>query len=183
MPRRSFIAKREVLADPVYNSTVVTRLINNVMLDGKKGTAQKIVYGAFDIIKEKTGKEPLEVFNAAMANIMPVLDRIKIDDSVQAAAVNMIANPAQKPRMTRLAPIFNALFPSVTDAVRQSYEETHDPSEWTNSAEEAVDKIGANDISHQVARDMIQCAMTYYLINEVDRVEELERWSKMGGLV
>ena len=74
MPRRSFIAKREVLADPVYNSTVVTRLINNVMLDGKKGTAQKIVYGAFDIIKEKTGKEPLEMFNAAMANIMPVLE-------------------------------------------------------------------------------------------------------------
>ena len=74
MPRRSFIAKREVLADPVYNSTVVTRLINNIMLDGKKGTAQKIVYGAFDIIKEKTGKEPLEVFNAAMANIMPVLE-------------------------------------------------------------------------------------------------------------
>ncbi|MBO5929667.1 MAG: 30S ribosomal protein S7 [Clostridia bacterium] len=74
MPRRSCIAKREVLADPVYNSTVVTRLINNIMLDGKKGTAQKIVYGAFDIIKEKTGKEPLEVFNEAMANIMPVLE-------------------------------------------------------------------------------------------------------------
>ena len=74
MPRRSFIAKREVLADPVYNSTVVTRLVNNIMLDGKKGTAQKIVYGAFDIIKEMTGKEPLEVFNEAMANIMPVLE-------------------------------------------------------------------------------------------------------------
>ena len=74
MPRRSVIAKREVLADPVYNSTVVTRLINNIMLDGKKGTAQKIVYGAFDIIKEKTGKEPLEVFNEAIANIMPVLE-------------------------------------------------------------------------------------------------------------
>ena len=74
MPRRSFIAKREVLADPVYNSTVVTRLINNIMLDGKKGTAQKSVYGAFDIVKEKTGKDPLEVFTEAMANIMPVLE-------------------------------------------------------------------------------------------------------------
>ena len=74
MPIISFIANREVLADPVYNSTVVTRLVNNIMLDGKKGTAQKIVYGAFDIIKEKTGKEPLEVFNEAMANIMPVLE-------------------------------------------------------------------------------------------------------------
>ncbi len=74
MPRRGFIAKREVLADPMYNSTVVTRLINNIMLDGKKGTAQKIVYGAFDIVREKTGKDPLEAFNQAMDNIMPVLE-------------------------------------------------------------------------------------------------------------
>lgn len=74
MPRRGFIAKREVLADPLYNSTVVTRLINNVMLDGKKGTAQKIVYGAFDIVREKTGKDPLEAFQQAMDNIMPVLE-------------------------------------------------------------------------------------------------------------
>ena len=74
MPRRGFIAKREVLADPLYNSTVVTRLINNIMLDGKKGTAQKIVYGAFDIVKEKTGKDPLEAFGEAMDNIMPVLE-------------------------------------------------------------------------------------------------------------
>ena len=74
MPRRGFIAKREVLADPLYNSTVVTRLINNIMLDGKKGTAQKIVYGAFDIVQEKTGKDPLEAFQQAMDNIMPVLE-------------------------------------------------------------------------------------------------------------
>ena len=74
MPRRGKIAKREVLPDPMYNSIMVTRLVNNIMLDGKKGTAQKIVYGAFDIIKEKTGKDPLEVFNEAMANIMPVLE-------------------------------------------------------------------------------------------------------------
>ena len=74
MPRRGFIPKRDVLPDPVYNDKVVTRLINNVMLDGKKGTAQKIVYGAFEIIQEKTGKEPVEVFRAAMDNIMPVLE-------------------------------------------------------------------------------------------------------------
>ncbi len=74
MPRRGFIAKREVLPDPLYGSTVVTRLINNVMLDGKKGVAQKIVYGAFDIVKEKTGKEPLDAFKEAMDNIMPVLE-------------------------------------------------------------------------------------------------------------
>ena len=74
MPRRGFIPKRDVLPDPVYNDKVVTRLINNVMLDGKKGTAQKIVYGAFEIIQEKTGKEPVEVFREAMDNIMPVLE-------------------------------------------------------------------------------------------------------------
>ncbi len=74
MPRRGFIPKRDVLPDPVYGDKVVTRLINNIMLDGKKGTAQKIVYGAFEIIKEKTGKEPVEVFREAMDNIMPVLE-------------------------------------------------------------------------------------------------------------
>ena len=74
MPRRGQIAKRDVLPDPLYNSKLVTRLINSVMYDGKKGVAQKIVYDAFDIIKEKTGKEPLEVFEAAMENVMPLLE-------------------------------------------------------------------------------------------------------------
>ena len=74
MPRRGSIAKRDVLPDPLYNSKLVTRLINNIMLDGKRGVAQKIVYGAFDIIQEKTGKEPLEVFEQSMENIMPLLE-------------------------------------------------------------------------------------------------------------
>lgn len=74
MPRRGFIAKREVLPDPIYNDIVVTKLVNNIMLDGKKGTAQSIVYGAFDIVKEKTGKEPLEVFEQALNNVMPLLE-------------------------------------------------------------------------------------------------------------
>ena len=74
MPRRGQISKRDVLPDPLYNSKVVTKLINNIMLDGKKGVAQKIVYDAFDIVREKTGKEPLEVFEAAMENVMPVLE-------------------------------------------------------------------------------------------------------------
>ena len=74
MPRRGNIAKRDVLPDPLYNSKLVTRLINNVMYDGKKGVAQKIVYGAFDIIREKTGKEPLEVFEQARENVMPQLE-------------------------------------------------------------------------------------------------------------
>ncbi|MBQ8209257.1 MAG: 30S ribosomal protein S7 [Clostridia bacterium] len=74
MPRRGNVAKRDVLPDPLYNSKLVTRLINSVMYDGKKGVAQKIVYGAFDIIREKTGEEPLEVFDAAMENVMPLLE-------------------------------------------------------------------------------------------------------------
>ena len=74
VPRKGYIAKREVLPDPMYNNTVVTKLINNIMLDGKKGVAQSIVYGAFDIIAEKTGKDPVEVFTQAMENIMPVLE-------------------------------------------------------------------------------------------------------------
>jgi len=74
VPRKGNIPKREVLPDPLYNDVVVTKLINNIMLDGKKGVAQKIVYDAFDIVKEKSGKEPLEVFNEAMNNIMPLLE-------------------------------------------------------------------------------------------------------------
>ena len=74
MPRRGFIPKREVLADPIYNSVVVTKLINQVMLDGKRGVSQKAVYDAFDLIREKTGREPGEVFEQTMSNIMPVLE-------------------------------------------------------------------------------------------------------------
>ncbi len=74
MPRRGNVPKREILPDPMYNSVLVTRLINNVMLDGKKGVAQKVVYGAFDIVREKTGKEPVEAFTEAMENIMPSLE-------------------------------------------------------------------------------------------------------------
>ena len=74
MPRRGNVPKREILPDPMYNSVLVTKLINAIMLDGKKGVAQKVVYDAFDIIKEKTGKEPLDAFTEAMNNIMPVLE-------------------------------------------------------------------------------------------------------------
>jgi len=74
VPRKGHVPKREVMADPVYQDAVVTKLINGVMLDGKKGVAQKIVYGAFDYVKEKTGEEPLEVFYKALNNVMPVLE-------------------------------------------------------------------------------------------------------------
>ena len=74
MPRRGGVPKREIIIDPIYNSTVVTKLINQIMRDGKRGTAQRICYDAFDIIKEKTGEEPMEVFDACMENIMPILE-------------------------------------------------------------------------------------------------------------
>ena len=74
MPRRGRVTKRDVLQDPVYNSKLVTRLVNNIMLDGKKGVAQKIVYGAFNKVEEKTGKPAVEVFEEAMNNVMPVLE-------------------------------------------------------------------------------------------------------------
>ena len=74
VPRRGFVPKREVLPDPLYNSVLVTKLVNSIMLDGKKGVAQKVVYGAFDIVREKTGRDPLEVFTQAMDNVMPVLE-------------------------------------------------------------------------------------------------------------
>jgi small subunit ribosomal protein S7 len=74
VPRKGHVPKREVLPDPIYNSKVVTKFINQLMLNGKKGLAQRIVYGAFDIIKEKTGKDPIEVFEEALNNVMPVLE-------------------------------------------------------------------------------------------------------------
>ena len=74
MPRRSGVPKRDVLPDPVYGSKVVTKVINQVMLDGKKGTAQEIVYGAFDEIQKRTGQDPMEVFNKAINNLMPMLE-------------------------------------------------------------------------------------------------------------
>ncbi len=74
VPRKGHVPKRDVLPDPIYNDKVVTKLINNIMLDGKKSVAQKICYDAFDIIRNKTGKDPLEVFEQALNNIMPVLE-------------------------------------------------------------------------------------------------------------
>jgi len=74
MPRRSGVPKRSVLPDPIYKSTVITKLVNQIMLDGKKGTAQSIVYDAFDLIKSKTNQEPMDVFNKALANASPALE-------------------------------------------------------------------------------------------------------------
>ena len=96
MPRKGHIQKRDVLADPIYNSKVVTKLVNNIMLDGKKGVAQKIVYGAFNRISEKTGKEALEVFEEAMNNIMPVLEVKARPERRQALALRWLTVYSRK---------------------------------------------------------------------------------------
>ncbi len=107
--RKRRAEKRDVLPDPVYNSKVVTKLVNQIMLDGKKGTAQKILYGAFDIIKEKTGKDPIEVYNQALENVRPALEvksrrvggsnyQVPIevsDDRSQALALRWLVNYAK----------------------------------------------------------------------------------------
>jgi len=74
MPRKGSVAKRDVLVDPIYNSKLVTRLINKIMYDGKRGVAQSILYNAFDIVEEKTGRQPMEVFEQALENVMPMLE-------------------------------------------------------------------------------------------------------------
>jgi len=74
MPRKGPVPKRDVLPDPIYNSKLVTRLVNRIMIDGKKGVAQRILYKAFDLVRERTGKDPMEVFEAALKNVMPVLE-------------------------------------------------------------------------------------------------------------
>ena len=74
MPRKGYVAKREILPDPLYRNRIVTKFVNQIMLDGKKGVAESICYGAFDIIRDKTGKDPVEVFETALKNVMPVLE-------------------------------------------------------------------------------------------------------------
>ena len=97
MPRRGNVAKREVLADPIYNSKIVTRLVNSIMLDGKKGVAQKIVYDAFDIVKEKTGNDPLEMFEKALENIMPSKSRPAVSAAPPTRSPWRSAPPAARP--------------------------------------------------------------------------------------
>ena len=94
MPRKGHIQKRDVLADPLYNNKVVTKLVNNIMLDGKKGVAQKIVYGAFAKVEEKSGKPALEVFEEAMNNIMPVLEVKASEKTMEDRLANEILDAA-----------------------------------------------------------------------------------------
>ncbi len=115
-------------------------------------------------------------------DIKPLLKKLDLDSSTKVAAIKMLLNPSEQPRMTKLAPIYDALFPSVTEAVKSSYADSHEPEEWTKGAESAVEKLISKPIDEDTRRDIIQCAMTYYLLNVIDKIDDLQRWSEVGGL-
>ncbi len=143
---------------------------------------------------ENTLKERIYIANL-LSNAVPAEDRIlkddvkkkvnslDVNDSIKCEIIRTLANPTQEPRMTRLAPLYNALFPEITEAVKISYAESHEPEEWTTSAEDAIMRYDVNDIGEATRRDMIQCAMTYYLLNVEGKVNELQRWSERGGFI
>ena len=110
------------------------------------------------------------------------LAKLRLDASLQVLVIKMLANPPKEPRMTKLAPVMNALFPSVTDAVRKSALESSDASEWNQSAEDALCTLGVSRIDDLVRRDIIQCAMTYYFLIELNDESKLQEWTARGGL-
>ena len=118
----------------------------------------------------------------SIKDIVPVLNKSNIDSSVQVLILKMLENPTQEPKMTKLAPIVNALFPEVKDAIVKSYAESADQTEWTKAANDKITSIYAGNISEQARRDIIQALMTYYLMMELNRIDVLEDWSKRGGL-
>ena len=118
----------------------------------------------------------------ALNDIIPTLDKAGIDSSVQASIMRMLENPTTDPKMTQIAPIFNALFPDVMEAVKISYSESSEQTEWTKAANNVLVDKYSDKISDQTRRDIIQGIMTYYLMNELNRLDVLEDWSIRGGL-
>ena len=117
-----------------------------------------------------------------LKDIMPVLKNSGIDSSVQVLIIKMLENPTQEPKMTKLAPVVNSMFPEVKEAIVNSYSESADQTEWTKAAENKITDLFADKISSQAKRDIIQALMTYYLMIELNRIDVLEDWSKRGGL-
>lgn len=116
-------------------------------------------------------------------NIKLRLNKIGLDASIKVKALDMMVNPAEQPRMTKMAIIYDALFPNVTEAVKAAYQETSEPNVWTKYAEDAARKLGIDDMTTRLRLDIIQCGVTYYLINVADRIDDLKRWSEMGGMI
>lgn len=115
-------------------------------------------------------------------DIKPRLNSLDLSSSIKVSVIKMLLDPQEQPRMTKLAPIYDALFPSVTEAVRKAYLDSHEPEEWTRSAEAAIKGFSTDQIEDSTRRDIIQCAMTYYLLNVIDKVDDLQRWSEIGNL-
>ena len=115
-------------------------------------------------------------------DIKPRLNKIGLDASIKVKALDMMVNPAEQPRMTKMAIIYDALFPTVTEAVKAAYQETSEASVWTRYAEDAVHELGIDDMTTRLRLDIIQCGVTYYLINVANKIADLEKWSEMGGL-
>jgi len=115
-------------------------------------------------------------------NIKPRLNKIGFDASIKVKALDMMVNPAEQPRMTKMAIIYDALFPTITEAVKSAYQETPEPNVWTKYAEEATKALGISDMDERLRLDIIQCGVTYYLINVVDKIDDLQKWSEFGGL-
>lgn len=115
-------------------------------------------------------------------DIKPRLNKIGLDASIKVKALDMMVNPAEQPRMTKMAIIYDALFPTITEAVKAAYQETSEASVWTKYAEDAVHELGIDDMTTRLRLDIIQCGVTYYLINVADKIADLEKWSEMGGL-
>lgn len=115
-------------------------------------------------------------------DIKPRLNKMGLDASIKVKALDMMVNPAEQPRMTKMAIIYDGLFPTVTEAVKAAYQETSEASVWTKYAEDAVNELGINDMTTRLRLDIIQCGVTYYLINVADKIADLEKWSEMGGL-
>ena len=115
-------------------------------------------------------------------DIKPRLNKIGLDASIKVKALDMMVNPAEQPRMTKMAIIYDALFPTITEAVKAAYQETSEANVWTKYAEDAVHELGIDDMTTRLRLDIIQCGVTYYLINVADKIADLEKWSEMGGL-
>ena len=117
-----------------------------------------------------------------VSDVKPKLRGMGVDASVQVTIMRLLANPPEEPRMTKIAPVMSALFPSVKDAIVEAYAKADDPRKWTESAERALVAWTNRQVADSVRRDIVQGLITDYVLNELGRLDELRRWSVEGGL-
>lgn len=151
-----------------YNSTRYTESKNDI--DDRIEIAEMLSNGT------KIDEENI------LKDIRPKMQGMQIDSSVQVTIMKMLQNPPEEPRMTKLAPIFNDLFPQVTDSIQRAYDDARKPEEWTRQAEKALIDLGITNIADQVRRDIIQGCITYYIFIEKGNEKALKEWSNRGGM-